>query len=80
MQCEGGMVYEPCGTVCPEKCLTLGEEVDYGCELNCVEGCHCPNGTVLHNGECIVREYCPCIVKGKEIPHGTVIRKNCKIW
>lgn len=74
------MTYQPCGSVCPEKCLTPGKDEDFGCELNCVEGCHCPNGTVLHNGECVEREMCPCMVNGVEIPHGGTIIKNCRTW
>ena len=44
------MVYQLCGPVCPQTCDT-DKETD--CLGDCVEGCFCPSGQVLSNGNCI---------------------------
>ena len=31
------------------------------CTRQCVRGCFCPNGKVLHEGECIDPDDCPCL-------------------
>lgn len=46
-------------------------------DATCEEGCYCPEGTVLHNSECIVKENCPCMYRGKEHPPGSSVSKDC---
>ena len=49
------MVYQQCGQACPQTCETE-ETVD--CADGCVEGCFCPSGKVLWNGNCINSSEC----------------------
>ena len=53
--CPPGMVYQQCGPVCPQTCDT-DENVD--CSGGCVEGCFCPSGEVVLNGNCVNRSDC----------------------
>lgn len=78
LQCESGMVYQECGSTCAASCWSQSEDED--CSTVCVEGCHCPNGTVLQNGQCIERQECPCKVGSIEVPSGYVLKYNCMDW
>jgi len=49
------MVYQQCGPSCPQTCDT-NEDTD--CSGGCVEGCFCPSGQVLSNGDCITITDC----------------------
>ena len=49
------MVYQQCGQACPQTCDT---EEDEDCTGGCVEGCFCPSGKVLWNGNCINSSEC----------------------
>ena len=51
MQCSGGKVYQECGYVCHRGCYEDEFDKYRDCEHDCVEGCHCPEGTVLNNGK-----------------------------
>ena len=51
MQCSGGKVYQECGYVCHRGCYDDEFDKYRDCEHDCVEGCHCPEGTVLNNGK-----------------------------
>ncbi|KAJ8974052.1 hypothetical protein NQ317_002298, partial [Molorchus minor] len=44
---------------------------------DCVEGCFCPEGTVLHENKCITKDKCPCRLRGKSFPAGTSVPKDC---
>ncbi|KAM7121113.1 LOW QUALITY PROTEIN: SCO-spondin-like [Molossus nigricans] len=49
LQCEGGQVYEACGPTCPPTCHDRSPEAGWHCQaVACVEGCFCPDGTLLH--------------------------------
>ena len=48
------MVYQQCGQACPQTCDT----VETDCVGGCVEGCFCPSGKVLWNGNCINLSEC----------------------
>lgn len=49
MQCENGLVYDPCGPACTPSCPTVRQSQHSQCgALSCVEGCFCPPGTVPH--------------------------------
>ena len=53
--CPSGMTYQQCGPVCPQTCDT-DESTD--CSGGCIEGCFCPTGKVLLNGNCVDRSDC----------------------
>ena len=59
-ECPVGMVYQQCGQACPQTCDTVGRS---DCASGCVEGCYCPNGTVLQEGNCINAPLCAGIQK-----------------
>ncbi|XP_048069099.1 SCO-spondin [Ursus arctos] len=78
LQCEGGQVYEACGPVCPPTCHDHGPEPGWHCQaVACVEGCFCPEGTLLHGGVCLEPASCPCESGGSFFPPGTVLQKDC---
>ena len=48
------MVYQQCGTLCPQVCH--GPTV---CTGGCAEGCFCPDGQVVNNqGQCVAQGTC----------------------
>ena len=55
IDCPGDMVYQQCGQPCPQTCDTHEDEE---CVGRCVEGCFCPSGKVLWNGNCINSSEC----------------------
>ncbi|XP_017177065.1 SCO-spondin isoform X4 [Mus musculus] len=78
LQCEGGQVYEPCGSTCPPTCHDHHSELRWHCQvITCVEGCFCPEGTLLHGGACMKLAACPCEWQGSFFPPGTVLQKDC---
>ena len=50
----------------------------------CIEGCFCPEGTVLNSeGKCVTPEFCPCIEKGFVYYNGQEFEKkypDCQRW
>ncbi|XP_022109176.1 mucin-2-like [Acanthaster planci] len=79
MQCDNGMTYRPCGEVCPDECYEDPSGAKkIGCEVTCVEGCHCPEGFKLVDGKCVDSVLCPCLYNGKEVDPGFVIIKDCE--
>ncbi|XP_065906083.1 uncharacterized protein [Dysidea avara] len=48
-QCDPGMVFQQCGSLCPQTC----DSGTATCNAGCVEGCFCPDSQVLNNGSCI---------------------------
>ncbi|XP_025836285.1 hemocytin [Agrilus planipennis] len=76
MQCSGNRVYMPCAP--PEGQEVCGDVHEKSNEDGtCEEGCYCPQGTVLHNSECIIKENCPCRLRGKDFPPGSSVPKDC---
>ncbi|XP_063975011.1 hemocytin [Diachasmimorpha longicaudata] len=77
MNCSGGKIYKSCG---PQSQLSCNDDaaskgsID---KLACEEGCFCPEGTVLHEGNCISRDECPCRLRGKVFQPGATIPKQC---
>ncbi|XP_065903683.1 otogelin-like protein isoform X2 [Dysidea avara] len=56
--CPNGMIYQECGTACPETCVNYADPPV--CIEHCVEGCFCPPGQVLlRNSICVDVEACP---------------------
>ncbi|KAB1276572.1 SCO-spondin [Camelus dromedarius] len=78
LQCEGGQVYEACGPTCPPSCHDHSSEPGWHCQaIACVEGCFCPEGTLLHGGVCLEPASCPCELGDSFFPPGTVLQKDC---
>ncbi|XP_016050982.1 PREDICTED: SCO-spondin [Miniopterus natalensis] len=78
LQCEGGQVYEACGPMCSPTCHDHGPGAGWHCQaVTCVEGCFCPEGTLLHGGVCLEPALCPCESGGSFFPPGTVLQKDC---
>jgi hypothetical protein len=60
VECDGGKVYKECGSLCPLTCKGISQPQDLLlCPTVCSAGCFCPDGTVLHNGQCIPPSQCP---------------------
>ncbi|XP_078198084.1 SCO-spondin isoform X14 [Callithrix jacchus] len=78
LQCEGGQVYEACGPTCPPTCHEHHPEPGRHCQVvACVEGCFCPEGTLLHGGACLEPASCPCEWGSNSFPPGSVLQKDC---
>ena len=56
MECPAGMVYQQCGSLCVQTCDNIND--DSICEGGCAEGCFCPDGEVLFEGECVQPARC----------------------
>uniref|UniRef100_A0A8C7VBG6 SCO-spondin n=1 Tax=Oryzias sinensis TaxID=183150 RepID=A0A8C7VBG6_9TELE len=79
LQCEKGMIYEPCGPACSQSCPSVQQRSYSRCEvLSCVEGCFCPAGTIRHGDGCILPLDCPCEWEGSMFPPGTSITQRCQ--
>ncbi|KAM5303201.1 LOW QUALITY PROTEIN: SCO-spondin-like [Glossophaga mutica] len=77
LQCEGGQVYKACGPTCPPTCHDHGPEAGHCQAVTCVEGCFCPEGTLLHGGVCLEPASCPCEWGGRFFPPGTALQEDC---
>ena len=75
IECGAGMEYKRCGSGLSQQC---GEESTPS--RFCVEGCYCPEGTSLHDGECIPSTSCPCFYNGEEFPIGSETKQDCNHW
>ncbi|XP_006822490.1 mucin-2-like [Saccoglossus kowalevskii] len=74
-QCSNDMIYSYCGAACPQTCQSRGQGE---CDVDeCLDGCHCPDGKYLHNGECIMGDSCPCYFNGVEYSPGAMLRQDC---
>ncbi|XP_077869402.1 von Willebrand factor-like, partial [Saccoglossus kowalevskii] len=74
-RCSSGMIFSYCGAACPQTCQSRG---DGECDVEeCLDGCHCPDGKYLHNGECITGDSCPCYFNGIEYPPGAMLQQDC---
>ncbi|KAF0028339.1 hypothetical protein F2P81_019426 [Scophthalmus maximus] len=79
LQCENGLVYNPCGPACSTSCPSVQQSPHSQCDaLSCVEGCFCPAGTVRHGDSCVVPTVCPCEWDGSMFPPGSTITQNCQ--
>uniref|UniRef100_A0A3Q2CH68 SCO-spondin n=1 Tax=Cyprinodon variegatus TaxID=28743 RepID=A0A3Q2CH68_CYPVA len=79
LQCDKGLVYDPCGPACSLSCPSVQQSPYSRCgELSCVEGCFCPAGTVRHGDGCIEPTQCPCEWEGSMFPPGSTITKLCQ--
>uniref|UniRef100_A0A3Q1FCU8 SCO-spondin n=1 Tax=Acanthochromis polyacanthus TaxID=80966 RepID=A0A3Q1FCU8_9TELE len=79
LQCENGLVYDPCGPACSPSCPSVQQSPHSQCgALSCVEGCFCPAGTVQHGNTCVAPSQCPCEWEGSMFPPGTTITQLCQ--
>lgn len=76
MNCTDGKVYMPCGPSKAQPVCGASTEI-FDEEEQCVEGCYCPQGTVLHDSKCITKDECPCRLRGKNFPAGSSVPKEC---
>uniref|UniRef100_A0A8D2L3M7 SCO-spondin n=1 Tax=Varanus komodoensis TaxID=61221 RepID=A0A8D2L3M7_VARKO len=60
-ECEDrGKVHDPtCANSCPRACADLWEHAEC-LQGACEQGCRCPDGQLLHGGECLPIPACPC--------------------
>ena len=77
MQCENGMTYKECGQVCADAVYENSTSPNFGCEMQCMDGCHCPDDTKLWRGVCVPEVNCS--YDGMEVPPGILI-DGCKNW
>ncbi|XP_054713671.1 uncharacterized protein LOC129223130 [Uloborus diversus] len=74
MLCSNGTVYNECGPPCAATCT----EMEPACEQEkCVDGCHCPEGKVLENGQCIQIDQCPCHHGEEVYEPGDQMQQDC---
>ncbi|KAM9774698.1 SCO-spondin [Syngnathus typhle] len=79
LQCENGLVYDPCGPACSPSCSNVEQSPHSQCDvLSCVEGCFCPAGTVRYGDSCAVPTQCPCEWEGSMFPPGSTITQHCQ--
>ncbi|KAI3355049.1 hypothetical protein L3Q82_017927, partial [Scortum barcoo] len=79
LQCENGLVYDPCGPACSPSCPSVQQSPQSQCgALSCVEGCFCPANMVRHGDSCVVPTQCPCEWQGSMFPPGTTITQHCQ--
>ncbi|XP_065053369.1 mucin-2-like [Rhopilema esculentum] len=77
MQCDYGSQYVACGPSYARTCDNLCKPTPQ-MPLTCTEGCHCPNGTVNYQGNCVNPNQCPCIQDGVAHPPGSLVIRNCQ--
>lgn len=82
MECDGGKTYKACGTSCPRHCYDSALKKKEGCTTTCVEGCHCPEGTVLHKSRCVKHQSCTCTdpLTKREYAPLTKVARGCDLW
>ncbi|XP_063233046.1 hemocytin isoform X2 [Bacillus rossius redtenbacheri] len=75
VNCTGGRKYSSCA---PNVVATCGSANELSASADrCEEGCYCPEGTVLHDQRCILKERCPCQLRGRTFAPGESIPKGC---
>uniref|UniRef100_A0A665VKH1 SCO-spondin n=1 Tax=Echeneis naucrates TaxID=173247 RepID=A0A665VKH1_ECHNA len=79
LQCDNGLVYDPCGPACSPSCPSVQQSLHSQCDIiSCVEGCFCPAGTVRHGDSCVVVTDCPCEWDGSMFPSGSTLTQHCQ--
>jgi len=78
-QCAAGMVHMECGKACGRTCGH--DSYDAECEnVQCVDGCFCPDGTLLDGTKCVPAAQCGC-TRGADqtkYPVGTSYTDKCE--
>ncbi|XP_071503197.1 mucin-5B-like [Diadema antillarum] len=78
MKCEGGLVYSACHSMCATTCNAISTNMV--CDETCVEGCACPEGSLMSpTGACVTRENCGCVDpdSGERFSRGDKVAKGC---
>ncbi|GBL62545.1 SCO-spondin, partial [Araneus ventricosus] len=74
LTCSNGTEYRECGPACPPTCADQQPVCN---TLKCVDGCHCPEGTVLEKKQCVPVESCPCHYGKQHFASGETIQQDC---
>ncbi|XP_023806195.1 SCO-spondin [Oryzias latipes] len=69
LQCEKGMIYEPCGPACSQSCPSV--------QQHSYSRCECFTFSSTGDG-CILPLDCPCEWEGSMFPPGTSITQRCQ--
>ncbi|XP_056642321.1 hemocytin [Diorhabda sublineata] len=77
MNCTNGKIYKSCSSTDRQPTCGAIAEGKIDTKDVCVEGCFCPEGTVLNDGKCITRDQCPCKLRGKSFTAGSSVPKDC---
>ncbi|KAF8796483.1 Hemocytin like protein [Argiope bruennichi] len=72
--CTNGTEYRECGPACPPTCADQQPVCN---SLKCVDGCHCPEGTVLEKNQCVLIDSCPCHYEKQHYASGETIQQDC---
>ena len=82
MKCGGGQVYTNCMPLKTLKCGDAGQEIQVRPLLfdYCQEGCECPPGSVLYDGQCISPKNCPCYWGKQTYLPGDERKSDCNTW
>ncbi|XP_032805326.2 mucin-5B-like isoform X2 [Petromyzon marinus] len=75
--CPGDLVYEECGSTCPQTCANPFQPMCQGC----VPGCFCPPDSVLtvRNGTtCVFLSDCNCTLNGDVYAPGAISQQGCR--
>lgn len=77
LTCDNGRVYKACGPAFEQTCgSAVVENVLVG-TTNCNEGCFCPDSMIQHEAKCIRVDECPCVLRGKTLKPGSIVKKDC---
>ncbi|KAF6120779.1 otogelin like [Phyllostomus discolor] len=74
-KCDDSFVHRDCISCCPPTCTF--EKECLGSNLQCLDGCYCPDGLIMENGACISLENCPCSFHGLAYSVGSKIEQEC---
>nr|XP_006820916.1 PREDICTED: SCO-spondin-like [Saccoglossus kowalevskii] len=77
LECGNNMIHRKCGNPCVDTCVEP-EASDHCLMTDCVEGCFCPNGTVLNDDKCTDPLQCGCRANGRYYQIGdTIVVPGC---
>jgi len=77
------MQYSECLPKIQRTCATLYSVESFSTDVDggeCFPGCHCPSGKLLHAGECVKPNDCPCQYQKKFYSAGHVVKIDCNYW
>uniref|UniRef100_H3B6M4 Otogelin n=1 Tax=Latimeria chalumnae TaxID=7897 RepID=H3B6M4_LATCH len=74
--CEGELIYRECISCCPSLCHHHMKQC-FDSELQCLDGCYCPEELIYENGTCIKPSECPCMFHGISYATGSVVQEEC---
>jgi len=81
--CPRGMQYSECLPKIQRTCATLYSVASFSTDADttdCFPGCHCPAGKLLHAGECVTPQDCPCQYQKQFYSAGQVVKIDCNYW